>query len=118
MGIRRFEVLVAVAECPSAGFKEPQGSVVGSTQEMIPEVGETAGCLELVDSCCELDGDLESAELGAAARQGSTVDLAGSGRGCVLAHVGRNGGQRLAVKGGWQGRVPFTASRWPPTPLK
>ena len=92
-----FEVLMAVAEGAAAGLREPEHRVVGSSGQVVLEVGEAAREGELGDAGRDVHREVERDEAGAAARQVGTVDGGASGRGaCWLMVVLEAAGVRLS----------------------
>ena len=96
-GVGGFEVLMAVAEGAAAGLRQPEHRVVGSSDEVVLEVGEAARQGELGDAGREVHREVERDEAGSAARQVGTVDRGASGRGaCWLMVVLKAAGVRLS----------------------
>jgi hypothetical protein len=97
LGVGGFEVLTAVAEGAAAGLRKPEHRVVGSADQVVLEVGESAREGELGDAGGDAHRELERDEAGAAARQVGTVDGGASGRGaCWLMVVLEAAGVRLS----------------------
>ena len=105
LGVGGFEVLMAVTEGAAAGLRQPEHRVVGSSDQVVLEVGEAAREGELGDAGRDVHREVERDEAGSAARQVLTVDHGASGRGGVLAHGCSEGGRRPAVKGGRRPRA-------------
>ena len=88
---------MAVAEGAAAGLREPEHRVVGSSDEVVLEMGEAAREGEPGDAGRDVHREVERDEAGSAARQVGTVDGGASGRGaCWLMVLLKAAGVRLS----------------------